>query len=48
MDGLGGIVQVNLEGEISQDSVRASLARGERAAGDLIPWTISQQFQVPS
>ncbi len=37
--------QVCLEGDISQESVRASLARGERASGDLIPWTLSQQFQ---
>lgn len=40
-------VQVCLEGEISQDSIKASLSRGQRASGDLIPWTISQQFQDP-
>lgn len=40
-------VQVCLEGEISQDSIKASLSRGKRASGDLIPWTISQQFQDP-
>lgn len=34
-----------LEGKISQASVQASLARGQRASGDLIPWTVSQQFQ---
>ena len=34
-----------LEGEISKQSVLSGLARGERASGDLIPWTISQQFQ---
>ena len=38
--------QVCLEGEISRAAVISSLARGRRAAGDLIPWTISQQFQV--
>lgn len=38
-------IQVALEGEISQDSIMASLSRGKRGAGDLIPWTISQQFQ---
>ncbi|SCU80302.1 LAMI_0B01640g1_1 [Lachancea mirantina] len=39
------VVQVALEGEISKDSVRNSLSRGQRAGGDLIPWLISQQFQ---
>ncbi len=39
------VVQVALEGQISQASVQASLARGHRASGDLIPWTMSQQFQ---
>jgi N-acetyltransferase 10 len=38
-------IQVALEGEISKESVLASLARGKRDAGDLIPWCISQQFQ---
>mmetsp|Transcript_24756 Transcript_24756/g.56965 ORF Transcript_24756/g.56965 Transcript_24756/m.56965 type:complete len:1396 (-) Transcript_24756:1951-6138(-) len=38
------IVQVALEGKISRRSVEAQLARGHRLAGDLIPWTISQQF----
>ena len=38
-------VQVALEGEISEESIRHSLRRGIRQAGDLIPWTISQQFQ---
>lgn len=38
-------IQVCLEGEISQDVITASLSRGKRASGDLIPWTISQQFQ---
>ncbi|UXI20139.1 box C/D snoRNA protein 1 [Sarcoptes scabiei] len=38
-------IQVCLEGQISQDSIMSSLSRGKRAAGDLIPWTISQQFQ---
>lgn len=38
------VVQVCLEGEISKDSIHNSLSRGKRASGDLIPWTISQQF----
>nr|XP_032804968.1 RNA cytidine acetyltransferase [Petromyzon marinus]XP_032804969.1 RNA cytidine acetyltransferase [Petromyzon marinus]XP_032804970.1 RNA cytidine acetyltransferase [Petromyzon marinus] len=41
------VIQVCLEGEISQQSIMSSLARGKRAAGDLIPWTISEQFQDP-
>ena len=40
------VIQVCLEGRISRDSMRASMARGGRASGDLIPWTLSQQFQV--
>jgi len=38
------VVQVALEGKISRKSVEAQLARGHRSAGDMIPWTISQQF----
>ena len=38
------VVQVCLEGQISKASIAASLGRGERAAGDLIPWCVSQQF----
>lgn len=39
------VVQVCLEGEISHESVVDNLQRGKRASGDLIPWTVSQQFQ---
>ncbi|CZS99033.1 related to A.ambisexualis antheridiol steroid receptor [Rhynchosporium agropyri] len=39
------VIQVALEGRISKASVANSLSRGKRAAGDLIPWIISQQFQ---
>ncbi|XP_062579158.1 RNA cytidine acetyltransferase-like [Saccostrea cucullata] len=39
------VLQVCLEGEISKASIMNSLSRGKRASGDLIPWTISQQFQ---
>lgn len=38
------IIQVCLEGAISQGTVMKSLARGKRNSGDLIPWTLSQQF----
>ncbi len=37
------IPQIALEGEISQDSVQASIGRGIRASGDLIPWTLTPQ-----
>ena len=36
-------IQIALEGQISKQSVLSSLSRGQRAAGNLIPWTISQQ-----
>lgn len=39
------VIQVALEGQISRESVLNSLNRGQRAAGDLIPWLVSQQFQ---
>lgn len=39
------VIQLALEGQISKESVRKSLSRGQRAGGDLIPWLISQQFQ---
>jgi len=38
------IVQTSLEGKLSRKTVQAQLARGHRSAGDLIPWTMSQQF----
>jgi len=37
--------QVALEGNISKQSVLDNLSRGKMAGGDLIPWTISQQYQ---
>ena len=42
------VIQVALEGQISKESVLNSLSRGKRAAGDLIPWVISEQFQEQS
>ncbi|XP_072172418.1 RNA cytidine acetyltransferase-like [Diadema setosum] len=39
------VIQVCLEGEISKSTIMSGLNRGKRASGDLIPWTISQQFQ---
>ncbi|XP_029633434.1 RNA cytidine acetyltransferase [Octopus sinensis] len=39
------VVQMCLEGDISKAAVMSGLRQGKRASGDLIPWTISQQFQ---
>ncbi|KAL6258606.1 hypothetical protein P5V15_010560 [Pogonomyrmex californicus] len=39
------VLQICLEGEISKTSINEGLTRGRRAAGDLIPWTIAQQYQ---
>jgi N-acetyltransferase 10 len=39
------VIQVALEGRISRQSILSGLSRGQRAAGDLIPWLVSQQFQ---
>ncbi|EDV29586.1 uncharacterized protein TRIADDRAFT_20052 [Trichoplax adhaerens] len=39
------VIQVCLEGGISKHLVMNSLSQGKRASGDMIPWTISQQFQ---
>eukprot|EP00163_Fabomonas_tropica_P026614 TRINITY_DN4953_c0_g1_i1.p1 TRINITY_DN4953_c0_g1~~TRINITY_DN4953_c0_g1_i1.p1 ORF type:complete len:1080 (+),score=290.07 TRINITY_DN4953_c0_g1_i1:115-3354(+) len=39
------VVQVALEGAISRKHIMAELGRGKRAAGDLIPWGMSEQYQ---
>ena len=39
------VIQIAFEGEISKGIILDSLSKGERASGDLIPWTVSQQFQ---
>ncbi|KAF5302820.1 hypothetical protein FQA39_LY02000 [Lamprigera yunnana] len=41
------VVQICLEGQISKKSVVEGFSQGKRAAGDLIPWTIGQQYQDP-
>lgn len=41
------VIQICLEGEISKKSVLDGFSKGTRAAGDLIPWTIGQQYQDP-
>ncbi|KAJ2945204.1 hypothetical protein O0L34_g9274 [Tuta absoluta] len=38
------VIQTCLEGDISDKSVREALGRGRKAAGDLIPWNICEQF----
>ncbi|XP_076252459.1 RNA cytidine acetyltransferase l(1)G0020 isoform X1 [Rhynchophorus ferrugineus] len=38
-------IQVCLEGEISKNTVTDGFSRGKKASGDLIPWTIGQQYQ---
>ena len=38
------VCQVALEGGINKKQVAAQLGRGKRESGDLIPWTVSQQF----
>lgn len=41
------VVQVALEGAVSKKAALNSLAQGNLPQGDLIPWTIGQQFQDP-
>jgi N-acetyltransferase 10 len=38
------VVQVAFEGQISQISIQSELQKGNKASGDLIPWSVSQQF----
>ncbi|KAM7535208.1 hypothetical protein Aperf_G00000091521 [Anoplocephala perfoliata] len=42
------VIQVCLEGKINRDIVMRGLSRGLKPSGDLIPWTISQQFCEPN
>eukprot|EP00913_Durusdinium_trenchii_P016654 g15654.t1 len=37
-------IQICVEGALSQETVKASLKRGLRPSGDLIPWTLTQHF----
>ncbi len=39
------VVQVCMEGAIAAEHVSAQLARGYKESGDLIPWTVCEQFQ---
>ncbi|CAG0920051.1 unnamed protein product [Notodromas monacha] len=38
------VIQVCLEGNLSRASVKSGFAQGKKAHGDLIPWTVAQQF----
>ncbi|VDD92139.1 unnamed protein product [Enterobius vermicularis] len=38
------VIQVCIEGALSSSKVSENSERGRRAAGDLVPWTINQQF----
>lgn len=39
------VIQVCIEGALSRSSIIRSVTRGQRGGGDLIPWTLSTQFQ---
>ena len=39
------VIQVAFEGKISRDIVIESLGKGEKQSGDMIPWSIAQQYQ---
>ncbi|KAJ8927127.1 hypothetical protein NQ314_020400 [Rhamnusium bicolor] len=41
------VIQICLEGKISKSSILEGFSRGKGASGDLIPWTIGQQYQDP-
>lgn len=38
------VLHVSLEGEISKESIANSIRKGIRSGGDVIPWTIEEQF----
>nr|CEL70485.1 TPA: Predicted P-loop ATPase fused to an acetyltransferase (ISS), related [Neospora caninum Liverpool] len=37
-------IQVSIEGHLSKQAIQQALGRGMRPSGDLIPWTLAQQF----
>ena len=39
------VLQICFEGQINRQIVVSQLEQGHRSAGDLIPWTVCQQFQ---
>lgn len=38
------VVQVAFEGKISAKSIQNELSKGNKASGDMIPWTVAQQY----
>ena len=40
------VIQVALEGGLSKEIVQSQLKLGNRSSGDLVPWMVSQQYQV--
>jgi N-acetyltransferase 10 len=38
------VLQVALEGRVSRERVLASVSKGQRPSGDLIPWAVATQF----
>ena len=38
-------IQISFEGQISQKTISEQLKRGMKPSGDLIPWTVSEQYQ---
>ena len=39
------LIKVALEGKIAKENIAAALRSGNKSSGDLIPWTISEQFR---
>ncbi|KAK8812414.1 hypothetical protein WA158_007648 [Blastocystis sp. Blastoise] len=39
------VIQVCMEGQISRETVERELSQGKRSNGDMIPWTVCQQYQ---
>ncbi len=41
-------IQICYEGDITKQTIEENMKRGYRPSGDLIPWTVSEQFQDQS
>ena len=39
------VIQLAFEGKITQEYVESMMKQGTKPSGDLIPWTVSEQFQ---
>lgn len=39
------VLQIAHEGQIAKESIAAALRAGQKKSGDLIPWTVSEQFR---